>query len=30
MGIAPSRYPPPVDSADEFTGPQTDPVDERI
>ena len=30
MGIAPSRYPPPVDPAEELTGPPTDPVDERI
>jgi hypothetical protein len=30
MGIAPSRYPPPVDSAKEFTGLPTDPVDERV
>jgi electron-transferring-flavoprotein dehydrogenase len=30
MGIAPSRYPPPVDPAEEFTGPPTDPVDGRI
>src|ERR671925_1847295 len=27
---APSEYPPPVDSADEFIGPPTDPEDERI
>jgi electron-transferring-flavoprotein dehydrogenase len=27
---APSDYPPPVDSADEFIGPPTDPEDERI
>ncbi len=27
---APSEYPPPVDSADEFLGPPTDPEDERI
>jgi electron-transferring-flavoprotein dehydrogenase len=30
MGIAPSQYPPPIDPAEEFTGPPTDPVDERI
>jgi electron-transferring-flavoprotein dehydrogenase len=28
--VAPSQYPPPVDPADEFTGPPTDPEDERI
>ena len=28
--VAPSEYPPPVDPADEFTGPPTDPEDERI
>ena len=27
---APSEYPPPVDSADEFIGAPTDPEDERI
>src|SRR5215217_139473 len=28
--VAPSEFPPPVDSADEFVGPITDPEDERI
>src|SRR6059058_4670907 len=28
--VAPSDFPPPVDSADEFVGPITDPEDERI
>ena len=28
--VAPSEYPPPVDPVDEFTGPPTDPEDERI
>jgi electron-transferring-flavoprotein dehydrogenase len=28
--VAPSQYPPPVDSAGEFVGPPTDPEDERI
>ena len=27
---SPSEFPPPVDSADEFMGPPTDPEDERI
>ena len=27
---APSEFPPPVDSADEFIGAPTDPEDERI
>src|SRR3954453_4040368 len=30
MAVAPSQYPPPVDSAAEFVGPPTDPEDERI
>ncbi len=30
MGIAPSKYPPPVDPAKEFIGTPTDPEDERI
>ncbi len=30
MSVAPSQYPPPVDSAAEFIGPPTDPEDERI
>jgi electron-transferring-flavoprotein dehydrogenase len=29
-GWSPSQFPPPVDSADEFVGPITDPEDERI
>jgi electron-transferring-flavoprotein dehydrogenase len=28
--VAPSQFPPPVDSAGEFIGPPTDPEDERI
>src|SRR5688500_17093585 len=28
--VAPSQFPPPVDSAKEFIGPPTDPEDERI
>src|SRR3954466_1288552 len=28
--VAPSDFPPPVDSADEVVGPVTDPEDERI
>src|SRR2546423_5712736 len=28
--VAPSDFPPPVDAADEFVGPITDPEDERI
>src|SRR3954454_20661242 len=28
--VAPSEFPPPVDSAAEFIGPPTDPEDERI
>ena len=28
--IAPSQFPPPVDSAQEFIGPPTDAEDERI
>jgi electron-transferring-flavoprotein dehydrogenase len=28
--VAPSEFPPPVDSSDEFLGPPTDPEDERI
>jgi electron-transferring-flavoprotein dehydrogenase len=30
MSVAPSQFPPPVDSADEFVGPPTDAEDERI
>src|SRR5262244_3883686 len=30
MSAAPSEYPPPVDSANEFVGPPTDSEDERI
>src|ERR671932_1498349 len=30
MSVAPSQFPPPVDSAAEFVGPPTDPEDERI
>src|SRR3954464_4512813 len=30
MAVAPSQYPPPVDSAAEFVGPPTDAEDERI
>src|SRR3954464_14662643 len=30
MSVAPSEYPPPVDSAAEFVGPPTDAEDERI
>jgi electron-transferring-flavoprotein dehydrogenase len=30
MATAPIEFPPPVDSAREFVGPPTDPVDERI
>ena len=30
MSVAPSEFPPPVDSAHEFVGPPTDPEDERI
>jgi electron-transferring-flavoprotein dehydrogenase len=30
MSIAPSEYPPPVDSAEEFVSPPVDPEDERI
>ena len=30
MAVAPSEYPPPVDSAEEFVGPPTDAEDERI
>src|SRR3954463_2900783 len=30
MGVAPIDYPPPVDSAQEYVGPPTDPEDERI
>src|SRR5919109_1609647 len=30
MSVAPSEYPPPVDSAAEFVGPPTDSEDERI
>src|SRR3954463_13207369 len=30
MSVAPSQYPPPVDSAAEFVGPPTDAEDERI
>jgi electron-transferring-flavoprotein dehydrogenase len=30
MAIAPLEYPPPVDPANEFVGPPTDPPDERI
>lgn len=29
-GVAPSEFPPPVDSVAEFVGPPTDPEDERI
>ena len=28
--VAPSQFPPPVDSAQEFIGAPTDPEDERI
>jgi electron-transferring-flavoprotein dehydrogenase len=28
--VAPSQFPPPVDSAEEFIGPPTDPEDDRI
>jgi electron-transferring-flavoprotein dehydrogenase len=30
MPVAPSEYPPPVDPAEEFVGPPTDPADDRI
>ena len=30
MSVAPSEFPPPVDSAEEFVGPPTDSEDERI
>ena len=30
MSAAPSQFPPPVDSAEEFVGAPTDPEDERI
>jgi electron-transferring-flavoprotein dehydrogenase len=30
VSVAPSQFPPPVDSAAEFVGPPTDPEDERI
>src|SRR3954466_14478668 len=30
MSAAPSQFPPPVEPADEFIGPPTDPEDERI
>src|ERR671911_577053 len=30
MSVAPSQFPPPVDSAKEFIGAPTDPEDERI
>ena len=30
MSVAPSQFPPPVDSAAEFVGPPTDAEDERI
>ena len=30
MSVAPSQFPPPVDSATEFVGPPTDAEDERI
>jgi electron-transferring-flavoprotein dehydrogenase len=30
VAVAPSQFPPPVDSAAEFVGPPTDPPDERI
>ncbi len=30
MSVAPSQFPPPVDSAEEFIGPPTDAEDERI
>src|ERR671928_2112167 len=30
MSTAPIEFPPPVDSAQEFVGPPTDPEDERI
>src|ERR671924_936395 len=30
MATAPIEFPPPVDSAQEFVGPPTDPADERI
>jgi electron-transferring-flavoprotein dehydrogenase len=30
MAVAPDQYPPPVSPADEFIGPPTDPVEERI
>src|ERR1043165_9088758 len=30
MSVAPSQFPPPVDSAAEFVGPPTDSEDERI
>jgi len=30
MSVAPSEFPPPVDSAAEFVGPPTDDPDERI
>ena len=30
MATAPIEFPPPVDSAQEFVGPPTDPEDERI
>jgi electron-transferring-flavoprotein dehydrogenase len=30
MGVAPAEYPPPVNAAEEFVGPPTDPTEERI
>jgi electron-transferring-flavoprotein dehydrogenase len=30
MAVAPAEYPPPVNPAEEFVGPPTDPEDERI
>ena len=30
MPVAPAEFPPPVNSAEEFVGPPTDPEDERI
>jgi electron-transferring-flavoprotein dehydrogenase len=30
MGVAPAEYPPPVDAAQEFVGPPTDPEEDRI
>jgi len=29
-GVAPAQFPPPVDPAQEFIGPPTDPEEERI